>query len=101
MRVPGGRPTRASSLNLPVAVFKFCVSAGFRVPYLLSRRTYGTVIDLWSLHPFLDAEYVSAQNECWRKGIDVYLINPYDVFGPWQNLLPLWLRLPFWPADKS
>src|ERR1700722_10996234 len=65
---PGGRPTRASSLNLPVAVFKFCVSAGFRVPCLLSRRTYGTVIDLWSLHPFLDAEYVSAQNECCRKG---------------------------------
>jgi hypothetical protein len=65
---PGGRPTRASSLNLPVAVFEFRVSAGSCALYLLSRRTYGTVIDLWSFHPFcypfLDAGYVSARIEC-------------------------------------
>ena len=51
--------------------------------------------------PFVDTRFVLAQLECWRRGIDVYSVNPCDPLGRLQDYSPLWLRLDFIPADPA
>ncbi|HTV88851.1 MAG TPA: glycosyltransferase 87 family protein [Stellaceae bacterium] len=43
--------------------------------------------------PFLDTHAVLAAAQCQRRGIDVYLSNPCDVFGRTHVYSPLWLSL--------
>ncbi len=43
--------------------------------------------------PFLDTHAVLAAAECQRRGVDVYLSNPCDVFGRPHVYSPLWLAL--------
>jgi Glycosyltransferase family 87 len=43
--------------------------------------------------PFLDIHAVLAAAECQRRGIDVYVVNPCDVFGRVHVYSPLWLPL--------
>lgn len=47
--------------------------------------------------PFFDTRFVLAQLQCWRRGIDVYAVNPCDPIGRLQDYSPLWLRLGFLP----
>ncbi len=54
----------------------------------------------WDL-PFFDTRFVLAQLACWRRGIDVYSVNPCDPLGRLQDYSPLWLRLGFIPADPD
>jgi hypothetical protein len=51
--------------------------------------------------PFVDWEGVSAFVECWRRGVDVYLINPCDVRGQLFNYSPLWLGARFIPFGAA
>lgn len=43
--------------------------------------------------PFLDIHAVLAAAECYRLGINVYLINPCDALGRVHVYSPLWLRI--------
>jgi Glycosyltransferase family 87 len=43
--------------------------------------------------PFVDTDAVLAAAECQRRGIDVYLSDPCDVFGRVHVYSPLWLAL--------
>jgi hypothetical protein len=43
--------------------------------------------------PFVDIHAVLAAAECQRRGIDVYVANPCDVFGRPHVYSPLWLPL--------
>lgn len=96
---------RSQSPNVLVTAAGFVILISFVVLYVLSPSAYSRFIDLWSFspyrYPFLDAEYMSAQLECWRAGVNVYVTNPCDVLGRVQNLSPLWLRMAFLPSDKS
>ena len=47
--------------------------------------------------PFIDWEGVSAFVECWRRGVDVYVVDPCDVRGQLFNYSPLWLEARFIP----
>ena len=51
--------------------------------------------------PFFDTQFVLAQLQCWRRGIDVYVVNPCDPIGRLQDYSPLWLRLGFIPATPD
>ena len=101
----GEHAFRSQSPNVLVTAAGFGILIGFGVLYVLSHSAYSRFIDLWSFspyrYPFLDAEYMSAQLEYWRAGVNVYVANPCDVLGRVQNLSPLWLRMGFLPSDKS
>ena len=71
----------------------------FAVLHALDRPLYAAILDAIHVHPFprpfLDTRFVTAQVECWRRGIDVYARNPCDPLGRTLDYSPLWLRLPF------
>ncbi len=100
-----GPLTGPKPMNVLAMTCGFAVLIGFAALFIVSPKTYHSVIDLWSFvpfdYPFIDAEYTSTQIECWRKGVDVYVANPCDALERVQNLPPIWLHLPFWPSDKN
>ncbi len=51
--------------------------------------------------PFLDTHGELAVVECHRLGIDVYSLNPCDVFGRIHVYSPLWFGLSVFPLDTS
>lgn len=63
------------------------------------RPAYTAILNAIHVHPtarpFLDTRFVTAQVECWHRGIDVYARNPCDPLGRTLDYSPLWLRLPF------
>lgn len=67
--------------------------------YKTSQPSYFLWLNLINEHPFrtpfIDTRFVTAQVECWSRGIDVYMNNPCDPLGRLQDYSPLWLRLPF------
>ena len=71
--------------------------AAFVVLYLSDRPTYFLVLNAINERPFhtpfLDTRFVTAQVECWQRGIDVYAQNPCDPLGRTQDYSPLWLRM--------
>lgn len=71
----------------------------FACLYVGDRAVYFTVLDGLHEHPFarpfLDTRFVTAQVECWSRGIDVYRTNPCDPLGRTLDYSPLWLRLRF------
>ena len=73
--------------------------AVFALLYAADRPGYFAILNALHLHPFprpfLDARFVTAQVECWRRGVDVYASNPCDPLGRTLDYSPLWLRLPF------
>lgn len=101
------RPRRASEAgpNIVLAAFGYAVLASFVALYVFDRALYFRILGLWSFnpfkYPFLDIEWVGAVNDCWRKGFDVYAINPCDELGRVFNYAPTWLWLGFWPASRS
>jgi hypothetical protein len=50
---------------------------------------------------FLDTDAILAVIECYRRGIDVYVVNPCDVLGRMHVYTPLWFRLEALPIDTS
>ncbi len=80
--------------GLAVVVF-----TAFAILYLVDRPAYLAILQAIHVHPFprpfLDARFVTAQAECWRHGVDVYVRNPCDPLGRTLDYSPLWLRLPF------
>jgi hypothetical protein len=52
-------------------------------------------------YPFLDWEGVSAFIECWRRGVDVYAVDPCDVRGQLFNYSPIWLEARFIPFGAA
>ncbi len=91
-----------------VAVF-----AAFVALFLWDRPAYEALLRAVGVHwvhaggdmtggrPFIDTRFVLAQLECWRRGIDVYSVNPCDPLGRLQDYSPLWLRLDFIPASSA
>jgi hypothetical protein len=73
------------------------VFAAFVVLYLADHGAYLAILRALNEnpfpHPFLDTRFVTAQVECWRRGVDVYASNPCDPLGRTQDYSPLWLRL--------
>ena len=73
--------------------------AVFALLYATDRPAYFAILNAVHVHPFprpfLDARFVTAQVECWRRGVDVYATNPCDPLGRTLDYSPLWLRLPF------
>ena len=71
----------------------------FALVHAIDRPVYFAVLRSIHVHPFprpfLDARFVTAQVECWSRGIDVYVRNPCDPLGRTLDYSPLWLRLPF------
>ena len=71
----------------------------FTILYSCDRPLYFALLDAIHEHPFrfpfLDTRFVTAQVQCWHRGIDVYATNPCDPLGRTQDYSPLWLRLPF------
>ncbi len=71
----------------------------FALLYAADRPVYFLLLNAIHAHPFpdpfLDTRFVTAQVECWRRGIDVYARNPCDPLGRTLDYSPLWLRLPF------
>nr|WP_321986062.1 hypothetical protein [uncultured Lichenicoccus sp.] len=67
--------------------------------YAIDRPVYLAILNAVHVHPFprpfLDTRFVTAQVECWQRGIDVYASNPCDPLGRTLDYSPLWLRLPF------
>lgn len=51
--------------------------------------------------PFVDAVQIPALVECWRHGVDVYVVAPCDPLHRTLAYSPLWLRATFLPADLS
>ena len=104
---PFRRPTDVSKagLNIGLATFGFAVLACFVALYVFDRALYFQILDLWSFnpfkYPFLDIEWVGAVNDCWRRGFDVYAINPCDELGRVFNYAPPWLWLGFWPTSRA
>jgi hypothetical protein len=97
--------TNLRAPNLALATCAAALIGAAVALFLIDHATYLAVIDHWSFYPvakpFSDAEYVTSQIQCWRQGVDVYVTNPCDMMGRLQNLSPLWLRLPLWPANIS
>ena len=79
-----------------LAAISFAVLA---LLYATDRPAYFAILNALHVHPFprpfLDARFVTAQVECWRRGVDVYATNPCDPLGRTLDYSPLWLRLPF------
>ncbi len=73
--------------------------AAFTLLYAIDRPVYFTILNAIHVHPFpqpfLDTRFVTAQVECWSRGIDVYVRNPCDPLGRTFDYSPLWLRLQF------
>ena len=71
----------------------------FALVHAIDRPVYFAVLRSIHVHPFprpfLDARFVTAQVECWSRGVDVYVRNPCDPLGRTLDYSPLWLRLPF------
>ncbi len=71
----------------------------FAILYFGDRQVYLAVLRAINENPFpapfLDTRFVTAQVECWQRGIDVYATNPCDPLGRTQDYSPLWLRLGF------
>lgn len=71
----------------------------FIVLYVTDRSAYFMILNAIHEHPFrtpfLDTRFVTAQVECWSRGVDVYAHNPCDPLGRTHDYSPLWLRLPF------
>ena len=77
----------------------------FIVLYVSDRPIYFTTLNALHEHPyttpFLDTRFVTAQAECWARGIDVYAYNPCDPLGRTHDYSPLWLRLSFLARSDS
>ncbi len=56
---------------------------------LLGLFRFGT----W-LEPFLDTHFITAQIECARLGMDVYVVNACDPLGRLHDYSPIWLAIP-------
>ena len=73
--------------------------AVFAILYAIDRPLYFAILNAIHVHPFprpfLDTRFVTAQVECWSRGVDVYVRNPCDPLGRTLDYSPLWLRLPF------
>src|SRR6185369_1350416 len=71
----------------------------FCLLYLVDRSDYYDVLSALGIkpfrYPFLDGENMLVSADCWREGINVYVVNPCDIMGRVQNYSPLWLRLDF------
>jgi hypothetical protein len=61
---------------------------GFQPVYFAALRRLGVEPYGW---PFLDTHAILAAAECYRQGIDVYLMNPCDVMQRTHSYSPLWL----------
>ena len=100
---PGGR---SSDADRAVVIGRHLIPglasvsfALFVLLYAIDRPTYFAILNAIHVHPFprpfLDTRFVTAQVECWSRGIDVYVRNPCDPLGRTLDYSPLWLRLPF------
>ena len=71
----------------------------FAILYAVDRPVYFAILDAIHVHPFprpfLDTRFVTAQVECWSRGVDVYVRNPCDPLGRTLDYSPLWLHLGF------
>ena len=79
--------------------------AVFALLFAVNRPVYFALLNAIHVHafphPFLDTRFVTAQVECWWRGIDVYVRNPCDPLGRTLDYSPLWLRLPFLARPDS
>ncbi|MBV9736516.1 MAG: hypothetical protein JO209_11480 [Acidisphaera sp.] len=89
---------RAGPAAVPLAaLLAFALAAGL---YRYAPGAYSALLRLFGVpeqpfgYPFLDTQFVLAQIDCWRRGIDVYVVNPCDALGRLHDYSPLWLRLP-------
>ena len=106
---PGGRSSdadRAALIGRHLVPGLAGVSfALFVLLYAIDRPTYFAILNAIHVHPFprpfLDTRFVTAQVECWSRGIDVYVRNPCDPLGRTLDYSPLWLRLPFLARSDS
>jgi len=101
-----GRGTRLSRwLAFFAPVLATAVFLAGAACYLFDGPAYGRMLGLFGIptspggRPFFDTKFVLAQLECWRRGVDVYAVNPCDPIGRLQDYSPLWLRLDFIPAS--
>ena len=82
-----------------VPVLATAAFAAFALLFATDRSLYFAILNAIHVHPFahpfLDTRFVTAQVECWQRGIDVYVRNPCDPLGRTLDYSPLWLRLPF------
>ena len=82
------------------------VFATFAACYVIAPSVY--FVMLWIVgvepqplrYPFIDTQFVMAQIECWKNGIDVYASNPCDALGRLHDYSPLWLRATFLPVER-
>jgi hypothetical protein len=51
--------------------------------------------------PFFDTHFLLAQLQCWRRGVNVYVVNPCDAIGRLHDYSPLWLRFSFIPTGAA
>ena len=79
--------------------------AAFALLYWADRPVYFALLGAVHEHPyarpFLDTRFVTAQVECWSRGVDVYARNPCDPLGRTLDYSPLWLRLGFLARPDS
>jgi len=98
-------PTQMTGLRLIAPLTGLALLSAFAVMWRLDPDLYYRAFALTGFAafrtPFIDWEGVSAFVECWRRGVDVYLVDPCDVRGQLFNYSPLWLEarfIPFGPA---
>ena len=69
------------------------------------RAQYHALLQAWGAFPFrfpfLDMHAVTASVECHRRGFDVYVDNPCDVFHRPHGYSPLWLWLAVLPITTG
>ncbi len=97
-----GPDVRTRYLVPGLAAMLFAV---FIVLYVNGSPSYFLILNAIKAHPFstpfLDTRFVTAQAECWQRGVDVYATNPCDPLGRLQDYSPLWLRLRFLARPDS
>jgi hypothetical protein len=95
----------ARAVPQPPVVFALLLLAAVAGLCWLDRDLYLSVMRAWMVHPmpnpFADTAFITAQLECWRTGVDVYVTNPCDPFGRIMVYSPLWLRLWFLPGGQA
>jgi hypothetical protein len=104
MTRPGAVRKALSNSKFTTVLFGLTLLLSVVVLYLIDPLVYLRVMRIWvpeSLpRPFADTGYIMGQLDCWRKGVDVYVSSPCDIYGQAFAYPPLWLRLWFLPSSQ-
>lgn len=91
--------------NAPIALAGVVLYGLMATMYVDDHKLYMAVLNAFSFTPldipFIDTTYFTAQTECWRRGIDVYTVNPCDPLGRLHDYAPIWLRIPGLTTDRQ